>query len=207
MGFSGGSVVAGKESICQRKRSRKREFNHSVRKIPWRRKWQPTPIFLLGKSHGQRNLAGYSHGVAKRQIWLCTHAPRVDVWHKKVRTVFKVDEPPYDPATQGGCSRCFLYIPCSTCICLTCTYAHHSSNYKPACPQLVIVLTFTSEHLHLLATQRSSKGHALLLVSLATNEPPDTNASVSGNLLSPGTVKCRRVLPTSHTPSGVAPEM
>ena len=28
--------------------------------IPWRRKWQPTPIFLLGKSHGQRSLAGSS---------------------------------------------------------------------------------------------------------------------------------------------------
>ena len=31
-----------------------------VRKIPWRRKWQPTPVFLPGKFHGQRNLAGYS---------------------------------------------------------------------------------------------------------------------------------------------------
>ena len=31
-----------------------------VGKIPWRRKWQPTPVFLLGKSHGQRSLAGYS---------------------------------------------------------------------------------------------------------------------------------------------------
>ena len=29
-------------------------------KIPWRKKWQPTPIFLPGKSHGQRSLAGYS---------------------------------------------------------------------------------------------------------------------------------------------------
>ena len=28
--------------------------------MPWRRKWQPTPVFLLGKSHGQRSLAGYS---------------------------------------------------------------------------------------------------------------------------------------------------
>ena len=27
---------------------------------PWRRKWQPTPVFLPGKFHGQRNLAGYS---------------------------------------------------------------------------------------------------------------------------------------------------
>ena len=28
-------------------------------RIPWRRKWQPTPVFLPGESHGQRNLAGY----------------------------------------------------------------------------------------------------------------------------------------------------
>ena len=27
---------------------------------PWRREWQPTPVFLPGKSHGQRSLAGYS---------------------------------------------------------------------------------------------------------------------------------------------------
>ena len=30
------------------------EFDPWVRKIPWRRKWQPTPVFLSGKSHGQR---------------------------------------------------------------------------------------------------------------------------------------------------------
>ena len=29
-------------------------------KTPWRRKWQPTPVILPGKSHGQRNLVGYS---------------------------------------------------------------------------------------------------------------------------------------------------
>ena len=39
---------------------RKRRFNSWVRKIPWRRKWQPTPVFLPGKFHGQRSLAGYS---------------------------------------------------------------------------------------------------------------------------------------------------
>ena len=31
-----------------------------VGKIPWTRKWQPTPVFLPGKSHGQRSLVGYS---------------------------------------------------------------------------------------------------------------------------------------------------
>ena len=33
-------------------------FDPLVRKIPWRRKWQPTPVLLPGKSHGQRNLVG-----------------------------------------------------------------------------------------------------------------------------------------------------
>ena len=38
---------------------RETEFNLWVRKIPWRRKWQPTPVFLSGESHGQRSLVGY----------------------------------------------------------------------------------------------------------------------------------------------------
>ena len=37
-----------------------------VWKIPWRRAWQPTPVFLPGKSHGQRSLMGYSPWVHKR---------------------------------------------------------------------------------------------------------------------------------------------
>ena len=36
------------------------EGSISVGKIPWRRAWQPTPVFLPGESHGQRSLAGYS---------------------------------------------------------------------------------------------------------------------------------------------------
>ena len=49
-----------KESSCQRRRHRDLASIPWVRKIPWRRKWQPTPVFLLGKSHGQRSLADYS---------------------------------------------------------------------------------------------------------------------------------------------------
>ena len=42
-------------------RQRKKcEFHPWVGKIPWRRKWQPTPVFLVGKFHGQRSLAGSS---------------------------------------------------------------------------------------------------------------------------------------------------
>jgi len=35
-------------------------------KIPWRRAWQPTPVFLPGESHGQRSLVGYSPWGGKR---------------------------------------------------------------------------------------------------------------------------------------------
>ena len=42
--------------------SRGSRFDSWVEKIPWRRKWQPTPVFLPGESHGQRGLAGQSPG-------------------------------------------------------------------------------------------------------------------------------------------------
>ena len=35
-------------------------FHPCVGKIPWRREWRPTPVFLSGESHGQRSLVGYS---------------------------------------------------------------------------------------------------------------------------------------------------
>ena len=38
----------------------RRGFDHWVRKFPWRRKWQPTPLFLPGKFHGQKSLGAYS---------------------------------------------------------------------------------------------------------------------------------------------------
>jgi len=49
----------GKGSACQCRRHMRLEFNPRNRKIPWNRKWQPTPISLPGKFHGQRSLAGY----------------------------------------------------------------------------------------------------------------------------------------------------
>ena len=48
----------GKESACQCSRHRRCGFNPWVGKIPWRRKWQPIPVFLPGGSHEQRSLAG-----------------------------------------------------------------------------------------------------------------------------------------------------
>ena len=50
-------VSSGKESTCQ---SRRFGFNPWVRKIPWRRKRQPTPVFLPAEFHGQKSLVGCS---------------------------------------------------------------------------------------------------------------------------------------------------
>ena len=58
MGFPGGT--SGKELACQCRRQKRCKFDPWVRKIPWRRSWQPTPVFLPGESHGQRSLAGYN---------------------------------------------------------------------------------------------------------------------------------------------------
>ena len=41
-------------------RYKRHRFDAWVRKIPWRKAWQPTPVFLPGESHRQKNLAGYS---------------------------------------------------------------------------------------------------------------------------------------------------
>ena len=61
----GTSGSAGKESACNAGGLQKHRFNPWVRKAPWRKKWQPTPVFLPGKSHGQRSLVGYSPWVPK----------------------------------------------------------------------------------------------------------------------------------------------
>ena len=69
--------LSGKESACQRRRLR---FDPWVRKIPWRRKCQPTPVSLPEESHGQRSLTGYSPRAHKRlsnwaptQVGIHTH--------------------------------------------------------------------------------------------------------------------------------------
>ena len=51
------------KSICLQ--CRRLGFDPWVGKIPWRRKWQPTPVFLPGKFHGRRSLIGYSPGNCK----------------------------------------------------------------------------------------------------------------------------------------------
>ena len=80
--------LSDEESACQ---CRRRRFDPWIGRIPWRRKWQPTPGFLPGKSHGQRSLSGHSpwgpkrvrhHSVIKQQqrILVGGFLARVSVW-------------------------------------------------------------------------------------------------------------------------------
>ena len=63
--------ASGKGPACRCKRHKRHRFDPWVAKIPWRRVWQPTPVFLPRESHGQRSLEGYTiHGVTKSQTQL-----------------------------------------------------------------------------------------------------------------------------------------
>ena len=77
MDFPGGA--SGKEPACQCRRHKRHGFDPWIRKIPWRRAWQPTPVFLPGGSHGQRKTGGLqSMGSQRvRHDWsdlACMHA-------------------------------------------------------------------------------------------------------------------------------------
>ena len=58
VGFPGGSV--GKESACNAGDTGDASLILGSGRFPWRKKWQPTPVYLPGESHGQRSLVGYS---------------------------------------------------------------------------------------------------------------------------------------------------
>ena len=59
------SWLSCKESASNAEDRRSR-FDPQVRKIPWRRAWHPTPLFLPGESHGLRSLVGYQSIGSKR---------------------------------------------------------------------------------------------------------------------------------------------
>ena len=74
-----------KESACQCRRHKRCGFDPWVRKIPWRRKWQPTTVFLPGESYGQRSLAGYSPGGHKESDTRVTEYTHFDAESKTER--------------------------------------------------------------------------------------------------------------------------
>ena len=65
-----------KELACQCWRRKRHECDLWVRKIPWSRKWDPAPVFLPGKFHGQKNLVGFSP-------WGCRELDTTEHTHKE----------------------------------------------------------------------------------------------------------------------------
>ena len=86
-GFPGGA--SGKEPACQCRRRKSRGFDLWLRKIPWRRKWQPIPAFWPGESHGQMRLVGYSP-------WGCKELNTTERAHKQLNTKQKMDGKEWD---------------------------------------------------------------------------------------------------------------
>ena len=61
-----------------------------VRKVSWSRKWQPTPVFLPGKFHGQRSLAGYNPwGPRVRHKWATEHVLFTIIWSSDLNFIVK----------------------------------------------------------------------------------------------------------------------
>ena len=105
MGFPGGSVVKNLPAQC-----RSRELYLWVWKISWRKRWQHIPVFLPGKSHGQRSLVGYSpwdccrtrvkyHSVTKQQQQRIFVAQNLS-WVTVCRLQFRATARPYDGSVQ-----------------------------------------------------------------------------------------------------------
>ena len=153
--FPGGT--SGQESTCQYRRP---EFDPWVRKIPWRRKWKPTLIFLPGEFHRQRSLAGYGprdheeSDITERlthtsqdvsELWPhvddCSSEQKRDRAHITSCRSQKGDEMAYlcpHPATSPAPSHPGRSLPGSCCSCLLPSHAESSVLHRARdCPLLL----------------------------------------------------------------------
>ena len=115
--FPGGASV--KEPTCQCRRHKRCEFDPWVRKIPWRRAWQPTPVFLPGGSHGQGAWWATVHRVTELDMTerLSRHTVsigkqhrchlRTEIWRKE-----RLPTPVFLPGESHGPRSLVGYSPC-----------------------------------------------------------------------------------------------
>ena len=128
--FLGGT--SGKAPACKCRRCKRHRFDPWVGKIPWRRAWQPTPMFLPGESHGQRNLMGYSP-------WGCKESDRTKVIifrteaikHTHIRTLLSLFVN-YDWLLDF--TKCFF---------CNCWYDHVKVKVAQSCPTLCDPMDYT----------------------------------------------------------------
>ena len=106
-----GSPLPQRERIQLRcRRGRRCGFDCQIRKIPWRRKWQPTPVPLPGKLHGQRSLDGLqSMGSQRvRRDWVTNTFTNTNTLRVRVRLCF--------PFYHQYLAKCSTQSLCSVCV-------------------------------------------------------------------------------------------
>ena len=98
--------ASGKESTCLCRRRRRHKFDLWVWKIPWSRKWKPTPVSLPGKFHGQKSLVGCKE--SDMTDWLSTYT-RVQnekstaTFRSKRLRIWKACQHPLQPNSRPSC--------------------------------------------------------------------------------------------------------
>ena len=120
--YPGGT--SGKESACQGRRCKGYGLDPWVGKITWRRKWQPTPVFFPGQSHGQRSLVGYGswgHKESDTTEHMCAHTHTHTHVHTRVLTHMCAHR---DTCVHTcTCTRVCTHACAHTCTCM-CTQRH-----------------------------------------------------------------------------------
>ena len=87
------------------------DSKYNVRKIPWRRKWQPTPVFLPGKSHELRSLVGYSPWGHKRVGYdFMTKQQQQWCWNRRL-VRFSLERSVVHLGNTGQGFRCQRWLP------------------------------------------------------------------------------------------------
>ena len=141
LGFPGGSV--GKESACQCRRGKRCGFDPWVRKIPSRGKWQPIPVFLPGKSYGQRSLAGYIQSTGSQRVRHAREHAHTRIWlvaiFLDINPIYITQVPSLDP--DGSVQFSSVAQSCLTvCNSMDCS--------TPGLPDHHQLLEFTQTHVH-----------------------------------------------------------
>ena len=113
-------------------------FDPQVEKIPWRREWQPTPVFLSGKFHGQRSLAGYSPYCHKVwHNWATNTSQSSFFLLPLVADLFDFNVFSYSTNHEASCWKFFLFLK---------KLCYSSSLWFSFCPQTLGALWFCWEH-------------------------------------------------------------
>ena len=92
-------------------RCKRPEFGPWVRKIPWRREWQPIPVLLPGEFYGYRSLADYSPWGRKRvwHAWETKHMALQTSWRQRASSLSAFSPPPSPSSWTTSCA-CMLHL-------------------------------------------------------------------------------------------------